>query len=53
MSGITNPVYATDSVKLESELEENNENIKKVRDVWSNDVEFLFSCIALSVGLGT
>ena len=53
MSGISNPAWiSSDSVKVESELKESNENIKEVRDVWSNDIEFLFSCIALSVGLG-
>lgn len=29
-----------------------SENIEKGRDVWKKDIEFLFSCIALSVGLG-
>lgn len=52
MSGISNLAYTSDAVQVESELEENNEKVKEVRDVWDNDIEFLFSCIALSVGLG-
>lgn len=33
-------------------IEENNDKRKKERDSWGNDIEFLMSCIAMSVGLG-
>lgn len=53
MNGTYNSAYEHDN--FESEGKPRTENIEKSvkgRDEWGKDIEFLFSCIALSVGLG-
>ncbi|XP_075166196.1 sodium-dependent nutrient amino acid transporter 1 [Haematobia irritans] len=43
-------LYSKDNIST-SELE-SSDTSSTIRDKWGNEIEFLFSCIALSVGLG-
>lgn len=64
MNGHDNPVFRSDDFvvntpeSVESETtqqatkDEKAEPSEEARDSWGNSMEFLFSCIALSVGLG-
>lgn len=53
MNGTSNSAYEHDNFENENATRsENVEKSVKGRDEWGKDIEFLFSCIALSVGLG-
>lgn len=59
MDGLSNPSFISNTHEsLENGIEncetlsKDRETSRKERDNWSNDIEFLFSCISLSVGLG-
>jgi hypothetical protein len=54
MHGTSNPAYVSDPADIEGQRKTNSETkkIEADRGGWGKDIEFLFSCIALSVGLG-
>jgi hypothetical protein len=52
MDGISNSAFVTDLADLEGQSKTKSETIQSNRAGWGKDIEFLFSCIALSVGLG-
>lgn len=56
MDGISNTITSNTNEPIENGRENGDERAEesptKERDNWGNDIEFLFSCISLSVGLG-
>jgi hypothetical protein len=52
MHGTSNPAYVSDPADIEGQRKTNSEKVETDRGGWGKDIEFLFSCIALSVGLG-